>query len=342
MKSEWSFHEEDKRIKRKEIFILILIIIVIAIPILVYNLKEKEMLPPTLVLLGEKTIEIEEGEEYKEAGYKATDEKGEDLTSNVTIRGNVNVNTPGKYKVEYKITDSQNHTVIKKRTVVVKEKKVERKEPPKESECEKIIYLTYDDGPGPYTEKLLEILEKNEAYATFFVTNQYKEYRYLMPQIIQKGNSIGIHSYSHKYDLVYQNQAEYFDDLKKMSDIIKKETGEKTKLLRFPGGSSNTISKKYSIGIMKKLVKEVEKKGYHYYDWNVDSDDAGRAKTKEQVVENVINGVKDKKKAVVLQHDVKEYSVEATKEIIKWGKKNGYTFLPLKYDSFDAHHGVNN
>ena len=158
----------------------------------------------------------------------------------------------------------------------------------------------------------------------------------------EMGNAVGIHSYSHQYGLVYQSKKNFYNDIEKMNAIIEKQIGSKSKLLRFPGGSSNTISKEYCRGIMSELTKSVEADGYHYYDWNVDSDDAGHAKTAEQVAANVISGVKGKRKAIVLQHDVKDYSVAAVEKILKWGIKNGYNFLALTEDSYEAHHGVNN
>ena len=113
-------------------------------------------------------------------------------------------------------------------------------------------------------------------------------------------------------------------------------------LLRFPGGSSNTISKDYSKGIMTRLAAAVTERGFTYFDWNVDSNDAGGAKTADEVFNNVIKGVKNKQNSVVLQHDMKSYSVDAVEKIIVWGLKNGYTFLPLDANSPTCHHGINN
>ena len=112
----------------------------------------------------------------------------------------------------------------------------------------------------------------------------------------------------------------------------------RTDLLRFPGGTSNTVSRKYNRGIMSKLSNSVIDKGYQYFDWNVDSDDAGRARDSETVFENVKNGVDGNKISIVLQHDTKEFSIDAVEQIIIWGKENGYVFLPLNKYSFTAQH----
>ena len=112
-------------------------------------------------------------------------------------------------------------------------------------------------------------------------------------------------------------------------------------LMRFPGGSSNTISS-FNPGIMTRLTKAVEEKGFRYFDWNVDSNDAGGARTASKVYSNVVSGIGDKKAAVVLMHDIKSYTIDAIEKIIVWGLDNGYTFLPLTADSPTCHHGVNN
>jgi peptidoglycan/xylan/chitin deacetylase (PgdA/CDA1 family) len=82
--------------------------------------------------------------------------------------------------------------------------------------------------------------------------------------------------------------------------------------------------------------------GFQYFDWNVNSGDAGLTKRKDRVVEFVIDGVKEYDVSIVLQHDIKKYSVEAVEEIIIWGLENGYRFLALDPTSPNAHHKVRN
>ena len=93
---------------------------------------------------------------------------------------------------------------------------------------------------------------------------------------------------------------------------------------------------------MTKLAKMVQEKGFRYFDWNVDSNDAGGAKTSEEVYNNVIKGVKGRKYSIVLQHDIHGFSVDAVDDIIEWGLANGYTFEALTPSSPTAHHKVNN
>ena len=219
-------------------------------------------------------------------------------------------------------------------------------EPEKEPEEEpvqndKVIYLTFDDGPGPYTEQLLEILDKYNVKATFFVVNK-PNYNYLIAKEYEAGHSVAVHAYLHNYSKVYASDDAYFEDFRAMNEVVKEQTGSYTNLLRFPGGSSNTVSKKYSKGIMSRLTKEVEKQGLHYFDWNVSAGDAGKTTDTDEVYNNVIKGIGNKSWAIVLQHDTKGFSVAAVERIIQWGLEHGYTFLPLDENSPGAHHGIAN
>ncbi len=205
----------------------------------------------------------------------------------------------------------------------------------------KVIYLTFDDGPGPYTEQLLDILAQYQVKATFFVTANFEDYFDLIAREKEDGHTVAIHTYSHVYKKIYADEEAYFADLKQMDDVILEQTGERAKLVRFPGGSSNLVSS-FNPGIMTRLAGLLEEKGYRYFDWNVVSGDAGETEDTAQVVKNVIEGVQKKGVAVVLQHDLYEFSVDAVEQIIQWGLENGYVFLPLTMDSPDIHHTIAN
>ena len=205
----------------------------------------------------------------------------------------------------------------------------------------KIVYLTFDDGPGKHTQALLDVLEEYNAKATFFVTGAYPDDYSLIGAAAKAGHAIGLHTYSHKYEEIYASEEAYFEDLNKIQAIVKEQTGHETSLIRFPGGSSNTVSN-FNPGIMTSLTDAVTDMGYQYFDWNVDSDDAGSATDAETVAWNVCSGMYQNNVSVVLQHDIKAYSVEAVEMILAWGIKHGYTFLPLSASSPNAHHGVNN
>ena len=119
-------------------------------------------------------------------------------------------------------------------------------------------------------------------------------------------------------------------------------------MIRFPGGSSNTVSRKYSQGIMTVLTNEVLNRGYRYYDWNVDASDAWQcaknsvSDKKSCVYNNVVNNLSKNKANIVLMHDVKYHTMNALRDIIHYGKENGYTFEALQMDTAMVRFKVNN
>lgn len=239
----------------------------------------------------------------------------------------------GWYRVNY----SEGETVLEG---YVFAKYVTKGTPPHET-ADKVIYLTFDDGPGEYTQKLLDILDEYDVKVTFFVTNQHKKYIDLIKEESKRGHTVALHTYSHKWE-IYKSEEAYFDDLMKISDLVFDQTGKRANILRFPGGSSNKVSINQCEGIMTTLTESVQAKGYHYADWNVSGKDSGKAQTADEVFENVIAGIEKHSTAIVLQHDVKEYSVDAVPKIIEWGLENGYSFKPLTPESPMPHAIVNN
>ena len=156
-----------------------------------------------------------------------------------------------------------------------------------------------------------------------------------------EGHTVALHTASHKYEYVYSSEENYFADLNRVSDRVERLTGIKSKIIRFPGGSSNTISRRYNSGIMTRLTQAVKQKGYHYFDWNVDSRDAEGFGT-NGVYNNVVNGISLNRENVVLMHDIKSATRDAIRSIIQYGKNNGYTFRKLTYDTSMVTHWLNN
>ena len=164
----------------------------------------------------------------------------------------------------------------------------------------------------------------------------------LIKRIVDEGHSIGIHTASHKYDIIYASRDNYFNDLEQVHKRIYDITGVDSKLIRFPGGSSNTISKKYSEGIMSTLTKEVLNKGYQYYDWNVDSGDASFATNPHKLYNSVVNSISHDKYNVILMHDTKTYTRDALSSIIDYCLSNGYSFDSLDIDTMPIRQRLNN
>lgn len=301
----------------------------------------EDIMPPALALAGDTHCIINWGEAFVEPGFFAYDNTDGNITDSVTIEGSINSKTFGEQTLTYTVTDSSGNTGQITRIVSVAEFPRQTEEqtanPPG-----KVVYLTFDDGPTQYTHILLDILDKYNVKATFFVTNQFSAYQDMIGETYRRGHTIALHTYSHRFDKIYTSEAAYYDDLSKIHAICEAQTGVTPKIVRFPGGTSNSISKKHCRGIMSAITRSIGSHGYLYTDWNVDSDDAGDTKTREGVFANVIAGLEKRQTPIVLQHDTYLYSVEAVEDIIVWGLANGYTFLPMTEESPMIHHPVNN
>lgn len=206
---------------------------------------------------------------------------------------------------------------------------------------EKIMYLTFDDGPSPLTRQVLDILDQYNAKATFFVSNQDSEYVDMIKEAYDRGHTIGMHTSTHDYSTVYASVDAYFADLDAIAQTVKSQIGYVPCFIRFPGGSSNTASVSVSPGIMSVLVQEVQNRGYQYYDWNGSIGD-GAVRSKEELI---AGGTTYKDNNIVyLVHDSasKQTTVEALPTIMEHYQAQGYEFRALDRESYTAHHGVNN
>lgn len=296
----------------------------------------RDMVLPEIQLEGGEDYVITLGTRYEEPGFTATDNVDGDVTAMVRVEGEVDWLTAGVYPITYTVSDScENTTVVTRNVEVATQEWTDTVYPEG-----KVVYLTFDDGPSAYTSELLDVLDAYGAKATFFVVGSGSGN--MMRQIVKRGHSIGIHTVSHDYGQIYSSPEAYFDDLMKMQSIIYDHTGVKTTLMRFPGGSSNLVSRHSCEGIMTFLTQAVQDAGFQYFDWNVYSGDAGETKRTEKVVENVIGGIQEHRVSIVLQHDIHKYSVDAVEDILRWGKRNGYKFLALQNDSPGFHHDLNN
>lgn len=197
------------------------------------------------------------------------------------------------------------------------------------SEENKIAYLTFDDGPSSnITPKVLDLLKERDIKATFFLVGYNAEkHPDIVKRIYEEGHTIGNHTYSHKYDKIYKDRDGFLGELKQNEDVLKGILGENfnTNIIRFPGGS---------FGEKKKFFREVaEKEGYKYYDWNVSVGDAsGNDVPVEKLLENLKKTSKNKKKIIVLMHDLgtKKTTLEALPSILDYLTEQGYKFEQIK------------
>lgn len=271
---------------------------------------------PIISLKGNNTIYVRKGSKYYEPGYNISDNCDENLTVDVT--DNININQDGKYIVTYKAIDSSgNASEVIRNIVVYTDDKIG------------VVYLTFDDGPSDTgsTEKILNILSEEGVKATFFVTGNGPDY--LIKREYNDGHTVALHTNTHNYATVYSSVDNYYNDLNAVKSRVYNITGVNSNIIRFPGGSNNTVSNRYSPGIMDILVKDVTNNGYIYFDWNVSSGDAGGCTTSSCVYSNVVNKLSKNRINVVLMHDIKMYTANAIRDIIEYCKSNGYVFKVL-------------
>ncbi|MCD7809826.1 MAG: polysaccharide deacetylase family protein [Erysipelotrichaceae bacterium] len=297
----------------------------------------KDTEAPTITGLKDITIYVNGTVNYM-SGISAID--NHDINPTVTVDSDsVDTSKAGTYNVTYTVTDKAGNKNTYTQKVTVKEKPVEKKQ---EADGSKVVYLTFDDGPSSNTKKILEVLDKYNAKATFFVTGNGQKYNSYIKEAYNAGHTIGLHTYSHQYS-IYSSQETYFEDLTKIGNMVKDIIGYVPKYIRFPGGSSNTVSKKYKDGIMSELVEAVHEKGYEYYDWNVSSGDAsGNNVAVSKIVKNSTSSSANS--IVLLMHDTdaKDTTVEALPQIIEYYQNKGYVFKGIDDSSYTCHHSVNN
>ena len=205
-------------------------------------------------------------------------------------------------------------------------------------------YLTFDDGPSGNTMRILDILDEYDAKATFFVIYHGGCEEYYR-EIVRRGHTIALHSWSHDYSVIYKREKAYFDDLERLADYIEDVTGLRPKYVRFPGGASNTSSRKYCHGIMTRLTQAVEERGYQYFDWNISSGDAeGSHIPKDKLVGNVKRELGTNSNAIILMHDTlaKSTTVDALPDIIEYLQSRGYELAAIDDTTYPYHHAVTN
>lgn len=189
------------------------------------------------------------------------------------------------------------------------------------------VYLTFDDGPSIYTVSFLNYLKENNVKATFFVVpDESPECAERLKMIANAGHTIGIHCYSHVYEEIYASVDTYLDDFKKAYDIVYNATGVKCELFRFPGGSIND----YNAATRSDIIAEMTKRGFIYYDWNVDSND-WRDYNWTQLYQGILNDVAENDRSIVLMHDTDDRynTLLVIEDIIKALTSEGYKLQKL-------------
>ncbi|MCL2509200.1 MAG: polysaccharide deacetylase family protein [Oscillospiraceae bacterium] len=275
---------------------------------------------PKITLNGPASVMLVPGEKYTELGATAEDTSGKNLTDKIKISGSVNLHRDGLYQIVYSVKDSQGNKSEAVRNVrVLSDIEI----------LKNTVYLTFDDGPSRnVTPRILDILKENSVKATFFIVNYADADKDIVKRIVDEGHTLAIHGYSHNYNQIYKSEEAFMENVRLLEQKIFDDTGCRTKILRFPGGSSNRVSS-FNPGIMTRLSTRVIDEGYVYFDWNVSSEDAvGGTSSKNAIVQSAVNGLAKGRQNVVLLHDssAKSTTADALPDIIRYCKEQGYFF----------------
>lgn len=206
-----------------------------------------------------------------------------------------------------------------------------------EGEPQKLVCLTFDDGPSRTTPRVLDVLAEQGVPATFFVmaAENNREYLPLVEREVREGNQVALHTACHEYSRIYAEPNAFWQDIKELRAALSPYLNtDDIHYLRFPGGSTNTVSRKYGgSDLMKRLKAQAEEQGYRYVDWNVCAEDAaGGHPGADRILENIIRDVGEKRICIVLMHDTAATgtTADALPRIIEWFRERGYQFCTVE------------
>lgn len=198
---------------------------------------------------------------------------------------------------------------------------------PAERHTDKTVFLTFDDGPSEQTAEILEILEQEDVKATFFVVGgEDPSSMQWLKDIADQGHTIGMHSYSQDYKVIYSSVEAFLEDMYQVFTQIREATGEAPTVFRFPGGSINA----YNYGIYQELMAEMLRRGFIPCDWNLSGGDE-TAVSAQDILDSVLLDVDRINRGFILLHDGadKETTVEALGPMIQQLKEKGFAFERL-------------
>ncbi|MCR4849709.1 MAG: polysaccharide deacetylase [Lachnospiraceae bacterium] len=201
------------------------------------------------------------------------------------------------------------------------------------------IYLTFDDGPSANTDDILDILKEYDVKATFFVVGRDDENSLrLYKRIVDEGHTLGMHSYSHKYNEIYSSVDAFASDIRSLQELLYETTGVWPRFYRFPGGSSTTTS---SVPISD-LIDYLNEQDITYFDWNIASGDAvENPPDKDTIVNNCTRSIDKYDDCVILMHDLteKRSTVEALRILIpKLKEMDNVMILPITDETVPVQH----
>lgn len=283
--------------------------------------------PPEIYLEAMDVEVLQDIDDFVEPGFYA-----EDICDGkyLPVEKTITKSSPYWYTITYTVCDhSGNQAQISREVNVIRGS----------------VALTFDDGPSlNITPQILDLLEQNNVPATFFIIGFGSNKEDIVLREFTDGHTIGYHGMSHEYASIYSSLETLMANFSSLEEKVEALTGYSSHLVRFPGGSSNTVSFNYCDGIMTEAAKKVESLGYTYYDWNVDSGDAGSAKNADEIYHNVTSGILPGRFNVVLMHDSsgKEETFKALQGIIDYCLENDYQLVRLDSQSPKVTHKIAN
>ena len=205
-----------------------------------------------------------------------------------------------------------------------------------QSVTENVCYLTFDDGPSEQTPAILDILDRYQVKATFFIVgSKVQKYPDIVKDAVARGHTIGIHTNTHVYKDIYASVEAYLADFNAAYQHLFELTGVKAEVFRFPGGSIN----QYNKGIYQPIIAEMLRRGFAYYDWNASAEDAVGKPTAQSVVQNALSS--KAKMPIVLMHDstYTTATAEGLPKIIEGFQARGFSFGVITPDVYSVAFG---
>ena len=268
----------------------------------------RDVVAPVITLSGQRELFVPLGGTLKDPGATAQDDADGDLTAAIRRAGTVDTSVPGVYTLTYTVSDKAGNTASATRQVSVYENTTTGSSP---------VYLTFDGESG----------------------------KALIRRMIDEGHTVAIHGYSHDYASIYKSDEAFMQNVYRLRDRLRADFGYEATIIRFPGGSSNTVSRQYSVGIMSRLAQRVQNEGFTYFDWNVSSGDAaGTPASSGRIYSAVTSALRHGRSNVVLMHDAatKSTTADALPDIIQYCLANGYSIQAITPATKPVHHGIAN
>lgn len=196
---------------------------------------------------------------------------------------------------------------------------------------EKVVFLTFDDGPSRNTVKILDTLKQYGVCATFFVIgeNLTEDGIEIAKRALEEGHMLGMHTETHQYEKIYGSVDSFLQDYDKLAARFVEEFGECPAIFRFPGGSYSA----YINPIKKDLKAELNRRGFLGYDWNVSGEDSVGTPTAASIKNNIFGTIEGQSQPIILLHDspCSNLTAEILPEILEKLLADGYEFRTLQY-----------